>query len=519
MTASDERRELERAVELLGRSTRHGRLLAYLGEKYFDHQEAQLTEFNLATEFFARPAERFDAGQDAVVRVEVHRLRKKLRDIYEKDAGPNGMRISLPAGSYVPQFSRATEPPAVIEPAPIADVATSPSSASPEALESSPSPSSRGKKISYLAIALAVVLAAGLGAWQIKTNKETGSRVATTAATPSAASDHAALTEVRLMAGYTGSDIIGGSGERWTSDRFYSGGGVVPATGRTARRTSRPFLYGNWRVGEFAYNIPLKKGAYEMRLFFLSAARVGEERLADFNVFLNGEPLLTSYDSYASTQSVNYADEIVFKDISPDNDGILKLWFLSAIDTPMLNALEIVPGTAGMLKPIRIVTQPMSFVDHKGQRWRADDYFMGGISSGEVHRVSGTEDPELFGAERYGHFSYAIPVDKRGSYTVVLHFAELYFGPQLPGGGGEGSRIFHVYCNGKTLLENFDVYREAGSKRVIARTFRNVRPSAQGKINLTFEPVINNATVSGIEIFDESGLGPRRSGTWGGHCG
>jgi hypothetical protein len=29
-------------------------------------------------------------------------------------------------------------------------------------------------------------------------------------------------------------------------------------------------------------------------------------------------------------------------------------------------------------------------------------------------------------------------------------------------------------------------------------------PSALGKINLVFEPVVNNATVSGIEILDES---------------
>ena len=118
--------------------------------------------------------------------------------------------------------------------------------------------------------------------------------------------------------------------------------------------------------------------------------------------------------------------------------------------------------------------------------------------------MSGTEDPELFGAERFGHFSYAIPVDRRGRYTVVLHFAEFYHGPQLPGGGGAGSRVFHVFCNGQTLLRDFDIYKEAGSLRVVTKTFSNIEPSAQGKINLTFEPVVNNATVSGIEVLDES---------------
>ena len=113
------------------------------------------------------------------------------------------------------------------------------------------------------------------------------------------------------------------------------------------------------------------------------------------------------------------------------------------------------------------------------------------------------KDPELFGTERFGHFRYAIPVDKRGRYTVILHFTELYYGPQLPGGDGAGSRIFHVFCNGQTLLRDFDIFKEAGSLRVVSKTFSNIRPSAYGKINLDFEPVVNHATVSGIEVIEE----------------
>jgi hypothetical protein len=50
MTSRDlERLELERAVDLIGRSTRPGRLLEFLGSKYFSQQEAQLTEFDIST--------------------------------------------------------------------------------------------------------------------------------------------------------------------------------------------------------------------------------------------------------------------------------------------------------------------------------------------------------------------------------------------------------------------------------------------------------------------------------------
>src|SRR5215208_3685557 len=106
-TRDAERQELERALELLGRSTRPGRLLEYLGEKYFQQQEEQLTEFSIATAVFGRSEKNFDSTADAVVRVEAHRLRKKLKEIYEK--GGQGLQISLPAGTYVPKFTPAAE--------------------------------------------------------------------------------------------------------------------------------------------------------------------------------------------------------------------------------------------------------------------------------------------------------------------------------------------------------------------------------------------------------------------------
>jgi len=128
---------------------------------------------------------------------------------------------------------------------------------------------------------------------------------------------------------------------------------------------------------------------------------------------------------------------------------------------------------------------------------------MNGRTSG-IQRVTGTLDSDLLGAERYGHFSYVIPVDVRDRYTLVLHFAEFYYGPNAPGGGGTGNRVFRVICNGVTLLDNFDVFKEAGSLNALTKTFYHLKPTAQGKLNLTFEPVVNNATVSGIEVLDES---------------
>ncbi len=39
---------------------------------------------------------------------------------------------------------------------------------------------------------------------------------------------------------------------------------------------------------------------------------------------------------------------------------------------------------------------------------------------------------------------------------------------------------------------------------MVLKTFHNLKPTAQGKLNLDFEPISNYATVSAIEVLDES---------------
>jgi hypothetical protein len=480
-----ERQEWERAIGLLGRSTRPGRLLEYLGAKYFQQPDVQLTEFEIASEVFGRSPKTFDPTEDAVVRVEAHRLRKKLRQLYEKDDRAQGMQLSLPAGTYVLKFTAQASMPA------------SPAEASKRL------PNRRWPLLAAAGGTIAVI-AAIVGFMIQRGAPEVRTATAPPATPPASTSTtREQVTELHIMSGYKGSEVIDNSGVRWTPDRYFTGGGVWSRDGGFVHSTSRPFLFANWRTGEFGYNIPAAPGSYELRLFFVSSQPAGEEKHAGFDIALHGKPLLRAFDIGMSANGTGIAEEQVFRDVEPGKDGIIRLWFSNQTGSPLLNALELTPGTPGRLKPIRITMQPTSFVDHQGQRWRADDYYTNGYRSIDRRQVSGTEDPELFGAERFGHFSYAIPVDRRGRYTVVLHFAEFYYGPQLPGGGGAGSRIFHVFCNGQTLLRAFDIYKEAGSRHVITKTFPNVEPSAQGKINLTFEPVVNNATISGIEILEE----------------
>ena len=85
---------------------------------------------------------------------------------------------------------------------------------------------------------------------------------------------------------------------------------------------------------------------YEMRLFFVSPFSVGEEKLAGFNVALNGKPLLNAFDVNMSANGADVADEQVFRDVAPGEDGFLRLWFSNHVGSPMLNGAGAHPRHA-----------------------------------------------------------------------------------------------------------------------------------------------------------------------------
>ena len=120
--------------------------------------------------------------------------------------------------------------------------------------------------------------------------------------------------------------------------------------------------------------------------------------------------------------------------------------------------------------------------------------------------MTGTDDPELYESERWGNFSYAIPVTP-GKYAVIMYFAARLSSPGEPAPEGANaahvSHVFNVFCNGKTLLENFDLGQEAGRTDVVVRKFSGLEPNAQGKLVLSFVPVLGYATISGIEVLPE----------------
>lgn len=133
----------------------------------------------------------------------------------------------------------------------------------------------------------------------------------------------------------------------------------------------------------------------------------------------------------------------------------------------------------------------------------ADNYSSGGTAATIANTVNtfGVVNPApqaVYQSERYGSFTYAIPNLKVGaSYTVRLHFAELYY-------TGAGQRLFNVSINGLQVLTNFDIYATAGGmNKAVIEEFTATADSS-GKITIAYNDVSNGAKSSGIEIVTTS---------------
>ena len=114
MTAVDElQRQAEqfRASGLLGKPGALSRLFDFLLSRSITGEAPK--EIEIALQVFGK-GPNFDVGQDSVVRVYVHKLRRRLDDFAARSLTPYDSRITIPKGEY----RLVLEPPTAVAPAP-----------------------------------------------------------------------------------------------------------------------------------------------------------------------------------------------------------------------------------------------------------------------------------------------------------------------------------------------------------------------------------------------------------------
>lgn len=132
----------------------------------------------------------------------------------------------------------------------------------------------------------------------------------------------------------------------------------------------------------------------------------------------------------------------------------------------------------------------------------ADAYYSTGATYSTASPIAGTTDDAMYQSERYGNggtMSYAFPVSN-GQYTVVLHFAEIYW-------TAVGNRIFDVTIEGNKVLDNYDIFKKVGSNTATIESFTTT--VTDGMLNINFSSLAIDggkdwAKISAIEILRNS---------------
>jgi hypothetical protein len=297
-----------------------------------------------------------------------------------------------------------------------------------------------------------------------------------------------------------GASFSAAGGKVFGADASFAGGSVSSIPSGEVANTSDDGLYRNLRVGAFSYNIASGNGTFDVILHFnetwfgyRTSGGAGSRR---FHVDIEGTRRLTNYDIFAKAGGAMRARTETLRVTVAD--GTLNLGFVKGLaDNPAVAAVEVVAVVPPVALRVNAGGNAFSTIDARS--FSADTYFSGGsVSTTTALGIAGTADDYLYQTGRHGaSFSYNFPTGN-GSYDVVLHFAETYYGNTAP--GGAGSRRFNVDIEGTRRLTNYDVFaRAGGALRVAQETFRvNVN---DGTLNVNFlKGVADNPAVKAIEV-------------------
>jgi hypothetical protein len=148
------------------------------------------------------------------------------------------------------------------------------------------------------------------------------------------------------------------------------------------------------------------------------------------------------------------------------------------------------------------------YTDADGHIWEPDMYL---DEKGDVYdqcptEIRNTDNDSLYCNGRLYDilsipqpYQYVIPVPRTGTYTVVLHFAELIHSTA-------GRRIFNILINNELVARQVDVVSAVGPNTAYSMSFTitisSSSSSLPAKIVLEFIPLRDSPMIAAMEIFE-----------------
>ncbi|MEM9446214.1 MAG: malectin domain-containing carbohydrate-binding protein [Verrucomicrobiota bacterium] len=128
--------------------------------------------------------------------------------------------------------------------------------------------------------------------------------------------------------------------------------------------------------------------------------------------------------------------------------------------------------------------------------FQSDRSFIGNSYRYRISHVpdfNGSAPDRVYQRERFGRdFSYQINTG-RGQYFVKLFLAEIFF-------DAPGKRIFDITVENGLVVDDLDLFAEAGKNNAFDIEVENVYVAGDGILDIDFSATVNNAKISGILI-------------------
>ncbi len=304
---------------------------------------------------------------------------------------------------------------------------------------------------------------------------------------------------LRLNAG--GSDETF-DGTTFTNDIFFSDSKTTTFGSREIAGTDADALFLSERITNdagqpFGYSIPVPDdGIYALRLHFAETA-FQEAGRRQFDVAVEGTTVLDNYDIFDRAGAGNTAVTETILNIAV-NDGVLDITFTAVLERAKINAIEVL----GTLAPIEApfgVNAGGAALDISDVTFREDNegFFLSGSTFIATAPIANTTADALYQAERFANtLRFVLPGVQPGIYTIELHFAETFH-------TGAGERLMDVTIEGETVLNDYDIFAEAGGMNIAVIEELTGIAVDDGILDIVFARINNQtgtAKVSGIAI-------------------
>ncbi|MEA3305461.1 MAG: malectin, partial [Candidatus Omnitrophota bacterium] len=149
--------------------------------------------------------------------------------------------------------------------------------------------------------------------------------------------------------------------------------------------------------------------------------------------------------------------------------SVLSLWLWLPADSYAFEKHVNCGGPEYVSKQKVIYEADCAYTPEKGMGYE------GGDKAAVKDAISRTEDPILYQSERWGCGGYNFDLP-HGLYTVRFYFCEFYHNQA-------GKRVFSVYIEGKKVISDLDIFKEAGKNTALIYEF----PArvVDGQLNIT----------------------------------